>query len=88
MLEILHKDFKEFGKSGKTFYKDDIQNAQLDTDEYEIYDFEEYTLAEDVKLCTYTLVNKTQNQSTNRSSIWKFEESWKLIFHQGTEKDK
>lgn len=88
LLDILHQDFKEFGKSGKTLYKEDVVNIQFDTDDYEIYDLEEYSLAEDVKLCTYTLLNKTKNQSTNRSSIWKFEEDWKLLFHQGTEKNK
>lgn len=86
ILNILHPDFKEFGKSGKVFYKTDIKQVQLDEDDYRISNFEEYTLSEDCILCTYTLVNTTNNTITNRSSIWKYyENDWKLLFHQGTE---
>lgn len=87
ILDILHPNFKEFGKSGKIYYKADIYPAQLDNDVYQISNFEEYKLSEDCILCTYTLLNTTNNTITNRSSIWKYyENDWKLLFHQGTEK--
>ncbi|OEK14113.1 DUF4440 domain-containing protein [Staphylococcus saprophyticus] len=86
ILNVLHPDFKEFGKSGKVFYKTDIKQAQLDEDDYRISNFEEYILSEDCILCTYTLFNTTNNTITNRSSIWKYyKNDWKLLFHQGTE---
>ncbi|WP_436860232.1 hypothetical protein [Staphylococcus caeli] len=85
--EVLHPDFKEFGKSGKVYDKTDISDIKLDGDEYEIHEFLEYSLSDDCKLCTYTLSNITKNSVTNRSSIWKYyENDWKLLFHQGTEK--
>lgn len=85
-LDILHPDFKEFGKSGKVYYKSDIIMHQLDTDYYKIENFEEYILSEDCVLCTYKLYNVTNDIATNRSSVWKFyENEWKLLFHQGTE---
>lgn len=86
IMDVLHPDFKEFGKSGKVFYKTDIKQAQLDEDDYRISNFEEYILSEDCVLCTYTLFNTTNNTITNRSSIWKYyKNDWKLLFHQGTE---
>lgn len=86
ILDILHPDFKEFGKSGKIYNMTDIKRAQLDIDDYKISNFEEYKLSEDCKLCTYTLINKTNKSITNRSSIWKYyDNDWKLLFHQGTE---
>ncbi|WP_210133724.1 DUF4440 domain-containing protein [Staphylococcus sp. GDY8P131P] len=86
ILDILHPNFKEFGKSGKVYYKTDIKQTQLDNDNYKISNFEEYILSEDCILCTYTLLNTTNNTLTNRSSIWKYyEDDWKLLFHQGTE---
>lgn len=87
ILDVLHPDFKEFGKSGKVYYKTDIKQEQLDKNEYKISDFEQYILSEDCILCTYTLINVTNSITTNRSSIWKYYEyDWKLLFHQGTEK--
>lgn len=32
ILDILHPSFKEFGKSGKVYYKTDVEQAQLDND--------------------------------------------------------
>lgn len=87
ILDILHPSFKEFGKSGVIYDKADINHSQLDNDIYKISDFEETTLSEGCILCTYTLFNTTNNTISNRSSIWKYyENDWKLIFHQGTEK--
>ncbi len=87
VLDILHPNFKEFGKSGEVYYKADIDQIRLDNDDYKISDFEECSLSEDCILCTYTLFNTTNNTITNRSSIWKYyENDWKLLFHQGTVK--
>lgn len=82
----LHSDFKEFGKSGKVYYKEDILNVELDAFDFKIYNFNQYKLAEDCFLCTYKLLNENNHIVTNRSSIWKYEDNdWKLRFHQGTE---
>ncbi|QHW38416.1 hypothetical protein GZH82_10830 [Staphylococcus ursi] len=86
-FEVLHPDFKEFDMSGKVYDKNDFEGIELHVAEYEISDFLVYHLAEDCRLCTYTLVDQTQHIKTNRASIWKiYEGDWKLLFHQGTEK--
>lgn len=87
VLDILHPSFKEFGKSGKVFYKSDIKNTALNCDDFTINNFEVYELADDARLCTYELVNNTRDVISNRSSVWQFYDgAWLLLFHQGTEK--
>ncbi|WP_436881798.1 hypothetical protein [Staphylococcus gallinarum] len=84
-LEILHPDFEEFGQSGKKFKKEDFCNIDLDSNIYEIEDFDVVDLSIQTKLCKYILLDKTSNSKSVRSSIWVFyEKDWKLFFHQGT----
>jgi len=84
-LKILHPDFEEFGQSGKKFKKEDFFDIELDSNTYEIEDFVVDELSTQVKLCKYTLLDKTFNSKSVRSSIWVFyEKDWKLYFHQGT----
>lgn len=87
LLDILYPNFKEFGKSGKVFYKNDINNMAPNSDDFTINNFEVYVLGDDARLCTYELVNNTCGIISNRSSVWQFYNGdWLLLFHQGTEK--
>ncbi|EKH2225166.1 hypothetical protein O4M67_002497 [Staphylococcus pseudintermedius] len=86
-IEVLHPDFKEFGMSGKVYDRSDFECIELHVAEYEISDFQVDHLAEDCRLCTYTLIDHTRHIKTNSTSIWKMHEGdWKLLFHQGTVK--
>ena len=88
-LNILHKDFKEIGKSGKIYTKDELTKiGAKPVFNYKIEQFEQTNLTDDTKLCTYLLNNLDNNEYTRRSSIWKFEsDEWQLYFHQGTKVD-
>ena len=60
-------------------------SIELDSNTYEIEDFVVDELSTQVKLCKYTLLDKTSNSKSVRSSIWVlYEKDWKLYFHQGT----
>ena len=84
-LKILHPEFEEFGQSGKKFKREDFCDIELDSNIYEIEDFVVVDLSAQTKLCKYTLLDKTTNSKSVRSSIWVFyENDWKLYFHQGT----
>lgn len=84
-LDILHPEFEEFGQSGKVFKKEDFIEVDLDSNEYEILNFNEVQLSNNSYLCKYILVNKSSGMASNRSSIWVlYKDEWKLIFHQGT----
>nr|WP_269668035.1 hypothetical protein [Staphylococcus gallinarum] len=84
-LKILHPDFEEFGQSGEKFKREDFCDIELDSNIYEIEDFVVVDLSAQTKLCKYTLLDKTTNSKSVRSSIWVFyENDWKLYFHQGT----
>ena len=87
--KVLHKDFKEFGKSGKVFNKEDILKDTKCVINA-IFPFEELdvkSLSEETYLITYVASRKDNNKiiKTNRSSIWIGDsENIQLIFHQGT----
>ena len=86
---ILHKDFMEFGKSGKVFYKKDILE-DTSTKINAIFPFENLNvknISEKTYLITYVASNKVNNKiiKTNRSSIWIGDtDVIQMIFHQGT----
>lgn len=82
---ILAADFFEFGSSGTIWSKKDVIEGGLSLTEMTLFDFDIHPLGEDVMLATYRVHDKTRNQKTLRSSIWrKNEEHWQLFFHQGT----
>ncbi|MCA0172004.1 DUF4440 domain-containing protein [Bacillus sp. RAR_GA_16] len=82
---LLEDDFFEFGSSGTIWRKKDVVEGGLSISEMTLSGFEIHPLAEDVILATYRVHNKTKNQHTLRSSIWrKNEDQWQLFFHQGT----
>ena len=89
---LLAKDFREFGKSGRSWTRDDIiaamatETAQI---ECRLEDFVVKSLGEDFALVTYTAyVIAADGAETKalRSSIWQHEAdgSWRMLFHQGT----
>ena len=83
--EILADEFFEIGSSGYMYDKKECLETGVVLTEMSLYNFEIYSLAEDVVLSTYFIVDKTRNRNTYRSSIWKFIDGrWQLYFHQGT----
>ncbi|WP_273835523.1 DUF4440 domain-containing protein [Guptibacillus sedimenti] len=82
---ILAADFFEFGSSGTIWSKKDAVEGGLSLREMTLSDFDIHPLAKDVMLATYRVHDKTRNQQTLRSSIWrKNGDQWQLFFHQGT----
>ncbi len=89
---LLHEDFLEFGRSGRTYTKQDIM-AQLSSSEPHVPlfadHFEVRCLSKHIALLTYRsadqLADGTLDRFTLRASVW--EESargWQMRFHQGT----
>lgn len=82
---ILADDFFEIGSSGYMFSKKECLESGVVLTEMTLHNYEIYSLASDVVLSTYFIVDKTRNRNTLRSSIWKYiDGSWQLYFHQGT----
>lgn len=84
--ELLATDFKEFGKSGFIYDKQEILNSLLDEEPRNLTAkyFEVKLLENKVYLVTYTTIEN--GISTLRSSIWKsFDNRLQMLFHQGTE---
>jgi hypothetical protein len=88
MDHILADDFFEFGRSGRTYQRDEALSVEpQDIDiEWPPRDFEVHPVAEDVVLVTYVSVVKYDEiEVGNRSSLWVRQHGeWKLRFHQGT----
>ena len=92
LSELLHKDFEEFGRSGKRYSRDNILSEFAESKEaYEVpaRDFDVRLLADGVALLTYVTAHKDESgalsQLTLRSSLWILSgEIWQLRFHQGT----
>ena len=85
LLELIHDEFEEFGKSGKIFKKKDIVSELPKWPHTEIHlsDIRFTRLSNEAILIKYLCVSN--DKKTNRSSIWvKESESWQIIFHQGT----
>ena len=82
---LLHPDFTEFGASGRIWDRESVV-AAMSADPGEPTSAEEmrgFQLAPEVVLLTYR-VNRP-DRSSLRSSIWTVHEnSWVLVFHQGT----
>jgi hypothetical protein len=92
LAELLHPDFLEFGRSGRTYTRPQIFELLLvETTQVEVQaqDFKLVQLSEFVCLLTYrsARVSKTGalEDHANRSSVWRYEEHrWQMVFHQGT----
>jgi hypothetical protein len=85
---ILHPDFMEFGKSGKTYYKKDILNNMdgIIKAKLPFKNLKVKQIGEGAFLLTYQaeLIENNQSVLTNRSSIWISGKTFQLLFHQGT----
>lgn len=88
MDQVLHPDFAELGRSGRTYDRDAILTAAPGEIRatLPLADFHVSLLAPDVALVTY--VSEAQYDElevANRSSIWVcVDGDWRLRFHQGT----
>jgi hypothetical protein len=95
-MRLLHQDYMEFGRSGKSYTKDDVI-ARLTLEDHSVkstfaiwsQDFVLATLSCNVALLTYKSAsvegNPRLSNYTLRSSIWEHISSrWQIRFHQGT----
>ena len=88
MERVLHPDFLEFGRSGRTYTREQclgVAPGEIDA-ELPLRDFAVHPVAEGIRLVTYvSVVRYGTVQVGNRSSLWVRDgESWRLRFHQGT----
>ena len=89
MNHVLHPDFIEFGRSGKTYIKEDILK-DMEVDIKAVFPFPNLAvkqIEETTYLVTYISVldRSGKKEYSNRSSIWiANEDQFKLIHHQGT----
>ena len=90
---LLAEDFREFGSSGETYDKKMIlerlpKDSQISPVEFVVSDFEVKELSESVVLATFKtdkILSDKSHVVALRTSIWrKQNNSWKMIFHQGT----
>ncbi|WP_246483295.1 GNAT family N-acetyltransferase [Alkalicoccobacillus gibsonii] len=85
---ILADAFLEFGSSGKAFGKKKCLEEGISQDIMVMHQFKCNLVTDDVVLTTYHIHNRTKDQWTLRSSVWKqIEGRWQLYFHQGTFRD-
>jgi hypothetical protein len=93
MGELLHPSFREFGRSGASYTREEIlahvSGAGHEQPSIWAQDFELEVFSEDLALLIYRSAHLAEGgeleRHTNRSSLWQFVEgSWKMRFHQGT----
>ena len=95
LIELLHHDFIEIGRSGRTYRKADILDLIPRAAERVLMsanDFKTSRLATDVALVTYCSadISATGQSSRHalRSSLWlRARNGWQMRFHQGTATD-
>jgi hypothetical protein len=83
---MLADGFREVGKSGRIFSKEEIIADLVAEDEVRISmtEFEAQLLSDEVALVTYR-ARREQDEESVRSSLWrKGEGRWQMVFHQGT----
>ncbi len=88
MDDVFADDFHEFGRSGRTYERDEmlgLPTQEIDID-LPLKEFRAEKVAEGVALVTYvSVVQYEELEIGNRSSLWVKEDGdWKLRFHQGT----
>ncbi len=84
--KIFHKDFFEFGKSGRIFSRDGTINYLLNSEDrnIQILDFAVNQIDEKTFIVHYKSKHDGK-QMVLRTSIWIYEnKEFKLYFHQGT----
>lgn len=95
LTQLLAPDFREFGRSGASYTRDDtLMLLPTDPEPPQIHaqDFAVNKLSDSIALLTYRSahVNTAGElfRHTNRSSIWRLDSSgWRMVFHQGTPTD-
>jgi len=95
LVELLHPDFHEFGRSGATYTQADILErlpAEFGPDQVHAQEFVVRELAPSVFLLTYRsaaiAASGILDRHANRSSVWRLGPSgWQVVFHQGTPTD-
>ena len=91
VASLLHDEFIEFGRSGRTYTKIDQVTSLAQEPPLQIWaqDFLLKPLADDVCLLTYRSAQMAKTGQLERfslrSSLWKrTDQGWQIIFHQGT----
>jgi hypothetical protein len=91
LSRLLADDFIEFGSYGKIYDKQQIidQLQSRSSAEYSVTNLQVELLSSSIALVTYRCFRSSQiDRGKNislRSSIWrKGNESWQMVFHQGT----
>ncbi|CZI43698.1 TPA: hypothetical protein RG395_000792 [Legionella pneumophila] len=87
MDKVLDASFFEYGRSGKSYTRDETMShpyqtigAKIPLEQFKVHD-----VSDKVKLVTYISEVGPEKLRANRSSLWVYENSgWKLRFHQGT----
>ena len=90
--ELISDDFEEIGGSGEVVKKKDVIEWLMQKekeDSWSLNDFKVKQLSSSVALATYRTrdINPNNNDfsESHRCSIWKqTDNSWKMIYHQGT----
>jgi hypothetical protein len=84
----LHADFFEFGRSGRTYTRDQCLDAAPAPFAATLHDFAVHPVVDGVAQATYVSEVHHGDDPTeyaNRSSLWVREgDRWRLRFHQGT----
>ena len=83
---IIDDTYEEIGKSGSIYNKNDVikelSNLKEDRD-IEIYNFKCNKISNNIWLVHY--ITKSNDKNIYRTSIWREEESLKILFHQASE---
>jgi ribosomal-protein-serine acetyltransferase len=83
MESVLAPDFFEFGRSGRTYTRDETLAIEREEVEARLSDFRVVAIGDDARLVTY--VSEVGDERANRSSLWvRSGSTWTLKFHQGT----
>lgn len=92
LAELLHPEFREFGRSGRSYTRAEIL-AQLTSETQLVIvhaqDFQLTALSDQVYLLSYRSAHLAPDggleHHTQRASIWRLEPGgWQMMFHQGT----
>ncbi len=84
--KTIHNNFKECGKSGFLYYKEDTIESLLECKEdrqISIYNYEYNQIDSNTYLIHY--ITESQDKLFYRTSIWVKEDYLKLLYHQATE---
>jgi ribosomal-protein-serine acetyltransferase len=83
MESLLAPDFFEFGRSGRTYTRDETLAIRPEQIDARLSDFRIVPIGNDARLVTY--VSDVGDERANRSSLWvRSGSTWTLKFHQGT----